>query len=178
VNLRSYVHPYSGTRFGRRLLNPVRTSIEDRFLADTVTLRPHASAVALRELHLKLGPGVLATVTANSAGERSLGIPFLGGTMHLALGAATLSRVARVPLLPVFARPSERGTHVIEVHPPLPVEPGIGGRRRDEQLGQAFARELEAFVERYPGVWRGWFNRYQWQPQAPAMPGQGEHRSA
>lgn len=163
-NLRSHIHPYSSTRFGRAVLNPVRTSVENRFLARTVTLRPDNGPAALRELQSCLGENCVVSITANSSGDRPCRLPFLGGTLNLALGAAALARIAKAPLLPVFASPSQEGVFDVEVEQALEPIEGLGGRKRDEQFAAAYASRLEAFVRRRPTAWRGWFNRYQWKP--------------
>lgn len=164
TNLRSHVHPYSGTRFGRAVLNRVRTSVEDRFLMHTVTLHGDNGAAALRELQSRLRDKGVVSITANSAGERPARLPFLDGTLTLALGAPALARLAKAPLLPVFALPPRAGVYAVEVQAALPVDAERRGRRVDESMAAAFALRLEAFVNRHPTAWRGWFNRYQWAP--------------
>jgi lauroyl/myristoyl acyltransferase len=164
TNLRSHVHPYSGTRFGRAVLNRVQTSVEDRFLACTVTLYPHNGPAALRELQSRLRENAVVSITANSAGDRPCRLPFLGGTLNLALGACALARIAKAPLLPVFAAPARSGVYDVELQPAIQREGDLAARRQDEYIAAAFASRFEAFVKRYPTVWRGWFNRYQWEP--------------
>jgi lauroyl/myristoyl acyltransferase len=156
TNLRSYVHPYSGTRFGRAWLNRIRTSVEDRYLAGTATLYPTGGPAALRELQSRLRENGVVSITANSGGDQPCRLPCLGGTLNLALGGAALARIAKAPLLPVFAAPAQAGTYVVEVHPALHTEHEVRGRRQDELLAAAFVTRLEAFVKRHPTVWRGW----------------------
>jgi lauroyl/myristoyl acyltransferase len=163
-NLRSHIHPYSGTRFGRAILNPVRTSVEDRLLASTVVLRPGNAATVLRELQHRLRENGLVYITANSAGDRPCRLPFLDGTLSLALGAAALARIAKAPLLPVFASPARAGVYEVEVQAALEPAEGLVARRHDEHLAAAYAARLEAFVKRHPTAWPGWFNRRQWEP--------------
>jgi len=163
-NLRSHIHPFSGTRFGRAILNPVRTSVEDRLLASTVVLRPGNATTVLCELQDRLRENDLVYITANSDGDRPCRLPFLGGTLSLALGAATLARIARAPLLPVFASPAYAGVYEVEVEAALEPAEGLVARRYDEHLAAAYAARLEAFVKRQPNTWPGWFNRRQWAP--------------
>ena len=119
TNLRSHIHPYSGTHFGRAVLNRVRTSVEDRFLSHTVTLHSGNGASALRELQSRLRDSGVVSITANSAGERPARLPFLDGTLTLALGAAALARMAKAPLLPVFALPARSSVYQVELQAPL-----------------------------------------------------------
>ena len=165
TNLRSHIHPYSATLYGRAVLNRVRTTIEDRFLSTTIILRPDNAPAALRELQSSLRANAVVSITANSAGERPCRIPFLGGSLNLALGAATLARISKAPLLPVFTSPAHNGIYDVEIIEPLQTAEGLAGRKQDEQLAALFAARFEAFVNRYPTVWRGWFNRYQWEAE-------------
>lgn len=164
TNLRSDVHPYSGTRFGCAVLNRVRTSVEDRYLAGTVTLHPDSAPAALLGLQARLRENAIVSVAASHAGFRPCRLPFLGGTLYLAMGGATLARIAKAPLLPVFASPARHGAYVVEIQPALEVPEGTPSRKRDELAASAFAVRLESFVQRNPSVWRGWFNRFQWEP--------------
>ena len=170
TNLRSYVHPYSGTRFGRALLNRLCTSVEDRYLAGTVTLHPREGPAALRELQSRLRENGVVSITANSAGDQPCRLPCLGGTLNLALGGPALARMARAPLFPVFAAPAATGGYVVEIQPALHADSEARGRRQDERLAAAFVAHLETFVKRNPAVWRGWFNRNQWEPRPAIHP--------
>ena len=170
TNLRSYIHPYSSTRFGRAVLNRLCTSVEDRYLAGTVTLHPEGGTAALLELRSRLSENGVVSITANSAGDQPCRLPCLGGTLKLALGGPALARIAKAPLLPVFAAPAATGGYVVEIHPALHADNEARGRRQDERLAAAFVIQLEAFVKRHPTVWRGWFNRNQWEPRPAIAP--------
>jgi lauroyl/myristoyl acyltransferase len=164
TNLRSFEHPYSSTRFGLAVLNRLRTRVEDRHLAGTVTLRPDNAPVAMRELLGRLRANGLVSITASSAGQNPLRLPFFDGTLNLALGGSTLASLAAAPLLPVFVSTTPDGAYRVEIQAALAAEVETAGRNRAEKLAAAFAQRLEAFVRRHPEAWRGWFNRYQWQP--------------
>lgn len=165
VHLRSDVHPYSGTRFGRAVLNRLRTSVEDRYLAEAVILREGNAALALRLLKQRLQENAVVSITASAAADRPFRVPCLGGTLALALGAPSLALAAKCDLLPVFATPRQQGEYRVEVEAPLRSEDAIAGRTAQERLASAFAPRLEAFVKRYPTAWRGWLVPSQWQAE-------------
>lgn len=161
MNLRTHVHPYSGTRFGQAILNRVRTSIEDRFLFGSAWLYPGSPTAALGELRARLRQNGVVSIAAIGAGDNPCRLPCLGGTLKLALGGPMLALLAKAPLLPVFAAPEQRGGYEVEIQGAL--EPA-GCGSREERLAAAFVPRLEAFVARHPTVWRGWFSRVQWEP--------------
>ena len=160
VNLRGYVHPYSGSRWGRRFLNPIRTSVEDRYLASTVVLYPNREAVALRELQLWLRKNAVVSIFAIAAADKPLEVPCLSGTLRLAMGGPTLARLSRAPLLPVYTCSSETGGFQVTIGEPIQRE----GVSSPVEMAQAFADQTAVEVAQCPQVWRGWLSRSLWQP--------------
>jgi lauroyl/myristoyl acyltransferase len=170
TNLRSVIHPYSGTRFGRRFLNPIRTRVEDRYLDGTVVLHPSLEAMALRELQLKLRENKPVSIFAIASSDHPTETPCLGGRLRLSLGAPTLSLVCRAPLLPVCVFPLAPGRFEISVEPPLAVR-SDSSERPEEDLARSYAAQVESWIMRRPHVWRGWLGRSLWQPPgAPSGP--------
>lgn len=170
VSLRSAVHPYSGTRLGMRVLNPVRTRIENRYLAGSVSLVAGRGSRALRELRAHLDEGRLVVIAANGAEGEPLKMPFLGGTLKLALGAPTLALLHGVPLLPLFTVPDDDGGFEVVIRPAIHVPSGGALRDRAEEMARRYAELLEGYVRKHPSVWRGWFAQNTWEPsEDPAV---------
>ena len=174
VSLRSYQHPYSSSRFGLRVLNPIRTRIENRFIGKVVTLYPGRDIVALRELMRCLNNNDVIEIAANSESDSPLEVPFMGGTVRLALGAPTLARLCGAPLIPVFTRIAEENTFEVEIEPALELPADLGGGSAEEALAKGYVRSMEANIPRCPYVWRGWFSNSLWRPdgsgKGPASP--------
>lgn len=169
TNLRSSIHPFSGSEFGRRVLNPIATRIEDPLLAATVTLGDAGGSVALQALREAVTNGSLVSITAIGSGTNSVDVPFLGGTLSLAPGAPALAITNRAPLLPVATYAV--GDHGFRVHvgAPLEVPEGVNRREAARHLARAYADRMLEHVTSSPTTWRGWFNRNQWRP-TPAAP--------
>jgi lauroyl/myristoyl acyltransferase/acyl carrier protein len=164
INLRSAIHPYSGSSFGMKLLNPVRTRIEDRYLAGTVILEGADGLGALQELRGHLEANAVITIAANGSEGTPFEVPFLGGTLKLSLGAPTLAALQGAPLLPVFTVTDGGGGFDVIVGPPVEADSrGYPGETARE-LTRGYARVLEAHLRRYPAEWRGWFMRHTWSP--------------
>ncbi len=161
VYLRSAIHPYSGTRFGRRFLNPLRTRIEDRYMKDHVSLVDGEEAQAVYELVEMLRQNLVVRVAGIHGGSRPLQQPFYGGTLNLALGAPTLAVLAGAPLLPVYVVPGNGGEFDVWVKPPLNADGGQGAFSA-EALARDYADVLRAYVAEHPTRWRGWSTPGQW----------------
>jgi predicted LPLAT superfamily acyltransferase len=171
------VHPYSGSRFGRRFLNPIRTKIENRYLAQRVTFRPRAAAVAVWRLTQLLRENKLVEIAATAASDTIGSFPFLGGTLHLALGAPMVATLGRAPLIPVFPIPVGRERFEVHVEAPLSGRPGLNPRENALQLAGQYPALLEKYVKKAPHVWRGWFSRTNWVPRGGSSDAaEGGHR--
>jgi lauroyl/myristoyl acyltransferase len=147
-----------------KLLNPVRTRIEDRYLAGTVILEGADGLGALQELRGHLEANAVITIAANGSEGTPFEVPFLGGTLKLSLGAPTLAALQGAPLLPVFTVTDGGGGFDVIVGPPVEADSrGYPGETARE-LTRGYARVLEAHLRRYPAEWRGWFMRHTWSP--------------
>lgn len=164
VYLRSDIHPYSGTRFGRQFLNPIRTKIEDRYLDDAVTLLDGDGTDALKGLGKHIAHNRLVAISASGSSGRTVQMPFLGGSLQLSLGAPTLAKLHDAPLLPVTVLPDNKGGFDIYIEDPLMPRPGETVAIQVEQMARDYATILERFVRRKPSAWRGWFTRSTWRP--------------
>jgi lauroyl/myristoyl acyltransferase len=163
VNLRSAIHPYSGTQFGMTVLNPVRTRVEDRYRAHTITIDDD-SPVAFEALRSHLYANAIVTIAANGSEGTPFAMPFLGGTLQLALGAPMLAALHDAPLLPLFTMADENGGFEVVVGAPVEAHGPDDTGERTRSLAQGYAKILEAHVRRHPTQWRGWFMHSTWHP--------------
>lgn len=166
IQLRSAVHPLSRSRFGRRVLNPILNRIDDRHLAGHVTIDDDSAVAAMQELGRHLRSNAVVRLSAHGAGGAPHEMPFLGGTLRLALGAPTLALLHGAPLLPIFSIPDGSGGFNVVIEPPL--EGGGHGTTGDRAraLAERYAEILERYVRRHPHLWRGWFMRNTWRPDS------------
>ncbi len=78
VHLARYSHGYSKSRLGSRLLNPTRTDVEARFLAERVLIGPDGSVrTAMRTLAERLKANGIVSVSAGARGVQSVIVPFM-----------------------------------------------------------------------------------------------------
>lgn len=163
-------HGFSATRFGVRWLNPIRTQVEDRYLAERLVLSAETTVACMRRLRTLLEQGEMVSITVGDWARQSVEIPCLGGRVRLATGPAHLAASTGAPILPVFMA-REDGGFRIRIEEPLP--PPVGDQRptgggevsatrrqaRDpavEATLEAYARRLEDWLRESPELWNGW----------------------
>ena len=150
-HLSRYSHGYSPTRLGARWLNPVRTGVEARYLAERIVVGPEGSTVGpMKALARRLRENRVVSIIVGAYGVRTESIPFLAGRIAVATGAPNLSVRTGAPLLPLFTLRQSGGDFITVIGPPL--APGTAGTRADaiRALIGAFAGELEDYLLRWP----------------------------
>ncbi len=149
-------HGYSETRFGMRWLNPVTARIENRYLAERVTLSLSSAARALRTLQGRLEAGLPVSFSARPTGSQVVETPFLDGILPLASGAPALAHSAGSTLLPLSVVRTAPGRYRAAIEPPLPLDPEAPRKEAVPAAAHAYARRLEPVVLRHPEQWQGW----------------------
>jgi len=149
-------HGYSETRFGMRWLNPVTARIENRYLAERVTLSPSSAARALRTLQIRLEAGLPVSFSARPTGSQVVETPFLDGLLPLASGAPALAHSAGSALLPLSVVRTAPGRYRATIEPPLPLDAEAPRKQAVPTAAHAYAKRLEPVVLRYPEQWQGW----------------------
>jgi lauroyl/myristoyl acyltransferase len=143
-------HGFSRTRFGKAFLNPLRTRIEERFLASRVVIREGEVKEALAELARLLKANEIVSITMGTEARRLAHTPFLAGRISLAARPIALAQEAGAPLLPVVTTRGADGVFTAEIGAPLtlPKDPSC-----DQQIAQALeglADFLEPHVLAHP----------------------------
>jgi KDO2-lipid IV(A) lauroyltransferase len=94
-------------------------------------------------------------------------VHFFGRPAWTPSGAASLALHRRCPIVPAFAHRRADGSHVVEVHPPLP-EPAPGPKEdRVAELTAAATAAIERQVRAHPEQWVWLHRRWRRQPSAP-----------
>ena len=156
-------HPFSATRVGALLLNPVRVRAVNRYLARRVLVVYGNARPALDVLRQALLDNGVVTITATGAGRSSLSFPFIGGTTELAVGAPLLARQTGAALIPVFTVPEPAGGYRIELGPELGTGTELSEREAIQQMAARYIELLEPVVRAHPAEWEAWFHPGTWQ---------------
>jgi lauroyl/myristoyl acyltransferase len=149
-------HPYSSSRFGSRVLNPIRLLAENRYLTRRVLMVYSKAQPALTALASALRQNGIVTIAATASGTRILEVPMLGGILRLAAGAPMLALRTGAALIPVFTVPDNQGGYTIHIGPDISAVAAAENKERLKLMGIRFASLLEPFVVDHPTQWRGW----------------------
>jgi lauroyl/myristoyl acyltransferase/acyl carrier protein len=166
AQLRSFAHPYSGSRFGMKFLNPIANRIDDRYAKTPVVLNDDNAIDVMQELGEHLGKNMLVRMSANGSSGTPYEMPFLGGRLRLALGAPTLALLHGAPLIPTFCIPDGAGGFDLVADAPLMDESDLPIGDRARSLANQYAERLASFVKQNPQVWRCWYMRNTWRAGA------------
>lgn len=153
-------HGFSSSRFGIKVLNPIRSRIEERYLAQRVMIERGAEHRAIREAHRLLSRGEIVSITAGHwEGKRIAFAPIGNAGLPISIGAPSLANATGATLLPLFIardRPTGEASFRVIVGEPIDCSQA---NSRDESVRAAvadFARQLMPLVQKYPDQWRGW----------------------
>ena len=151
-------HGFSKTEFGVRILNPLRTSIEDRYLKGRVLIERGAESRSVRSLTRLLKQGEIASITAGAwEGRRTARAKVLGHDYPLATGAPAIAHSTDSSLIPVAVyRLPHSGKFRVDLDSPILLGSVETKSEAIEVALAAYARHLEPLVKAYPGQWRGW----------------------
>ncbi len=158
-HLSRFTHGFSPSRFGARVLNPIWTRVESRYLAERLVMNPGQSIGALRELARRVRENRLVSVTVGNQGQRTVMVPFFDETVAIAEGAPALARRSGAALLPVFTVQLEDGSFVTTVEPALQAPLDLDREAAVRVLVTAYAALLESYIARFPDQSREWKGR-------------------
>lgn len=97
---------------------------------------------------LERDEAVLIQADRAMPGQRTMTVPFLGGTTRLPAGPFRLAELTGAPILPVFAPRNDHGRVKIRIEPPILVGPGASAA-----AAETFAQLAEACVREYGDQW-------------------------
>ncbi len=151
-------HGFSKSRFGIRVLNPIRVRAESRYLKGRIVIEAAQPALAPRQARRTLADNQLVSITAGAwEGQHMARGPLLGGSFVLATGAARLAYSSGAQLLPVVTlRTADASGYRVSIAPPIldPEAPDRNAALRQATL--KYLTVMEAAIRRSPTQWRGW----------------------
>ncbi|MEZ5931868.1 MAG: hypothetical protein R3F54_07960 [Alphaproteobacteria bacterium] len=143
-------HGFAESRFARRWLNPLYTSVEERFLHERLVFSGSGTkevSAAVRD-RLKCNRPVMITVTP--LGRQVATRPFLDGRIHIATGGLNFACENDAPVLPVFSLRQADGDVTTFVGSALHQPSGACRAERIDALLDDYVPRLEAHVGRHP----------------------------
>ena len=148
------VHGLSKTRLGIRFLNPVRSSIECRYLGARVCAEEHIKD-AMEVLKKEAETGGAISIKVGDRGRRRVSAPFLRGTIRLATGPIGLAQRWNAVLLPTFTLLNDNGIFDVIIGAPLDSNE-TNEEERAQAIVERYLKLLIPYVLSHPDQWRGW----------------------
>ena len=139
--------------FGIRFLNPIWTSVENRFIAERVLIVGETAADALTTLRVRLAANQIVIITVAPLAHKFAEVPFFHRRLQLPTGPIRLALTTKAMLLPVFSFTQANGGFEVSIEGPLYPK---SGAPTVEDVAAAYAKRLEPFVLEHPDQWAGW----------------------
>ena len=166
-HLSAATHGFSDTRFGMAVLNPIKTSVERRYLKERCAMGDAGAGEVIRSLLDRLRHNELVSVTALQTGRRTGVRSLFGGTLQLAKGAPGFALGTGAALIPIFVVPAAGG-YEVRVEPALKATSDRVDDAEEECIS-GYVPLLERYVVAYPYLWRGWLGPPSyWRPEPVA----------
>ena len=153
-------HGWSGSRLARGL-NRVRTSAEERYVAERLVMTDGSELRYTRQLYVRLRANSLVSITGTESSAemraRSATGPFLASTMRMATGAPSLALASGASLLPVFVLKRDYDRFEVVVEPEL-TRSRTGDRHEAvDELVRGYIERIEQYVVKYPHLYADWW---------------------
>jgi lauroyl/myristoyl acyltransferase len=149
-------HGYSSSMLGFRILNPIWTRIEDRYLAERVRQSDGTGlGSAITILRRRLQKKRIVSITATRHVGKTVRAAFLNAELHLSTGPVRLARAANAVLLPVFITRTDTGLFMVNLGAPLCGPTSDNSEESPAAIIQRYVRMLEQYVLDYPSQWDG-----------------------
>jgi acyl carrier protein/lauroyl/myristoyl acyltransferase len=156
-HLSSYRHGQSGSRFGQRFINPIRTKPESSYVDERIIITPPGSSLAyVRRVERRLRENKLVSITCQYMAEKMIEVPMLNGRFDLATGPASFACATGAKLLPVFTIRSGTGKFDIIIEPPIELRSTCNRDAAVELLTQKYAKRVESFLIKFPYLFMHW----------------------
>ena len=143
-------HGFSETRFGKRWLNPIYTSVEERYLQERMVFGGSDTKEVVAKVRDRLKRNGAVTLTVTPLGRHVAVRPFLSGRIHIATGGLNFACENDTPVLPVFTLREADGGMTTYVGSALDQPVGAGRAEKIDAMLDDYVPRLELQVDNYP----------------------------
>jgi lauroyl/myristoyl acyltransferase len=148
-------HGYSSSRLGLRLINRLRTEVEDQWLASRIRVEGQATG-AMRKADRILRQGGVVSIKAGAfEGAQFLEVTRGPRRFRLGAGAPSLCHSSGAALFGVFVSRMQGQDFLIHVGSKIEISQDSDRRQASLACAAAFADQINAFIELHPGQWLG-----------------------
>ncbi len=152
-------------------INEIARRLRARFGAEVVERGPSAGRAMIRALRRNRVVGLL--IDQDIRKIPGVFVPFFGRPAWTPAGAAQLALAVGCPVIPAFIHRRPDGTHLAEVHPPIPVPEGTDPADAVRELTAAATAAIEAQVRAHPEQWVWMHRRWRTRPEERPEPATG-----
>ena len=143
-------HGFSETRFGKRWLNPIYTSVEERFLKERMVFGGSDTKAVIAKVRDRLKRNGAVMVTVTPLGRHVAVRPFMNGSIRIATGGLNFACENDTPVLPVFTLRDADGGMTTFVGSALDQPFGAVRAEKIGAMLDDYVPRLEAEVDRHP----------------------------
>ena len=143
-------HGFSETRFGKRWLNPIYTSIEERYLRERMVFSGSNTREVSAKVRERLTENAPVMITVTPLGRHVAVLPFLHGRIHIATGGLNFACENETPVLPVFTLRQADGGMTTVVGAALHQPKDAGREDMINALLADYVPRLETCVRSFP----------------------------
>ncbi|MGI9507783.1 MAG: hypothetical protein ACR2QJ_00360 [Geminicoccaceae bacterium] len=143
-------HGFSESVLGKRWMNPIYTSIEERYLKERMVFRGDNTKQVSAKLRERLCQNEPVMITVTPLGRHVAVRPFLHGRIHIATGGLNFACENDTPVLPVFSIREAGGETTTFVGGALDSVTGAGRSEKIDALLNDYVPRLEGYVGSHP----------------------------
>lgn len=143
-------HGFSGTRFGKSILNPIYTSVEERYLGERLVFSAGDTRTVRGRLGERLQQNRAVMITVTPLGRHIASRSFLHGRIRIATGGLNLACENGTPVLPVFTLRQADGSTVTMVGSALERPEDADNARKIDSMLDDYVSRLEGYVASHP----------------------------
>lgn len=152
-------HGFSGSRFGLRFLNPIRTQVEDQWLAGRIRVEGKAAGAMRRARKVLAEGGIVSIKTGDFEGTGMIEVALEGRVLRVGAGAPGLCHLLGSALFALTVSRISGQNFRIDVGSPIEVDQTLDRRTATVRCAQALACRIATLNQVQPGVWRGVYAR-------------------
>ncbi|MEX0805590.1 MAG: lysophospholipid acyltransferase family protein [Candidatus Binatia bacterium] len=140
-----------------RVIRPFFDERQRSFVREIIYLTDPDFLIFARTMANRLrNNGILCISADGPRGHKFISVPFLGRTVSIPTGIASLAKVSGAPIMPLFCYADAKGRTSLNILPPVRIPSDLQREEALETTVLQFTDLLESYVRRYPEQYRNW----------------------
>lgn len=141
-----------------RITRPLINRFEEYYVERIIDLPSDGSVAVFRDMRRQLADNKILCIAGDGlTGQKRLGVPYLGQTLHLATGMVSLAKATGAAIHPLFCLPLETGGSETIIEKRIPIMKAGSANEIARKALEDYAMILEQRVRARPELYRNWF---------------------